>query len=166
MNSCEQNEKIAKKGRNFFEVTWSAMGAMIGIALALWFGSDQDSPFLLASLGGSTVFLFALSETEGAQPRALFGGHIGGAVIGILCFQILGDTFWVSVAAVVLTMVFMVVTRTIHPPAGANPLFMVHNHAGFSVLLKPVGTGILTLFLVALLWSRLRPGKEYPVKWW
>jgi len=63
-------------------------------------------------------------------------------------------------------MMFMVVTRTIHPPAGANPLIMVHHHAGFLALLNPVLAGVLTLFLVAMLWSRLRPGKKYPIRWW
>jgi CBS-domain-containing membrane protein len=62
-------------------------------------------------------------------------------------------------------MLFMVVTRTIHPPAGANPLIMVHHHANFMALLKPVGLGVLTLFLVAMIWSRLRPGQRYPSKW-
>jgi CBS-domain-containing membrane protein len=111
------------------------------------------------------VFLFALTEAEAAQPRALLGGHIGGALIGILCYQIFGDALWVSVTAVVLTMMFMVVTRTIHPPAGANPLIMVHHHADFLSVLNPVGAGVLTLFLIAVLWSRLRPGKKYPLRW-
>jgi CBS-domain-containing membrane protein len=87
-------------------------------------------------------------------------------LIGILCYQIFGDALWVSVAAVVLTMMFMVVTRTIHPPAGANPLIMVHHHADLLSLLNPVGTGVLTLFIVAMVWSRLRPGKKYPMRWW
>ena len=111
------------------------------------------------------MFLFALTEADAAQPRALFGGHLGGTFSGIVCFQLFGEALWVSVIAVVLTMTFMMTTRTIHPPAGANPLFMVHYHAGFSALLMPVGIGILALFLVALCWSRLRPGKNYPVKW-
>ena len=123
----------------YLDLSLSAIGATIAITLALWFLADQRSPFLLASLGGSTVFLFALSEAEAAQPRALFGGHLGGALVGILCYQAFGDALWVSAVAVVLTMVFMVVTRTIHPPAGANPLFMVHHHASFGALLKPVG---------------------------
>jgi CBS-domain-containing membrane protein len=146
-------------------IFWAAAGATIAITLALLLATGQHSLFLFASLGGSTVFLFALTETEAAQPRALFGGHIGGAMIGILFYQIFGDALWVSVAAVVLTMVLMISTRTIHPPAGANPLIMVHGHAGFSSLLNPVGAGVLALFLVAMLWSRLRPGKPYPSKW-
>jgi len=166
LGSHEQDKVLANGKGKFLDIGLSAIGATIGIALALWFVADQRSPFLLASLGGSTVFLFALSETEAAQPRALFGGHIGGALIGILGFQMFGDALWVSVLAVVLTMVFMVVTKTVHPPAGANPLFMVHNHAGLAALLKPVGAGVLALFLVALVWSRVRPGREYPVRWW
>jgi len=155
--------KMDKK--RIYDLGWSAAGASIGIAIVLWVVADGGSPFLLASLGGSMVFLFTLTGTEAAQPRALFGGHLGGALIGILAFQFFGDALWVSVLAVVLTMVYMVTTRTIHPPAGANPLFMVHHHAGIYVLLKPVLLGVGILFLVAFVWSRVRPGKSYPVNW-
>jgi CBS-domain-containing membrane protein len=166
MSYNNQNETRASDGRKYSDLIWSAIGGAIAIALALLLVADRNSPFLLFSLGGSTVFLFVLTETEAAQPRALLGGHIGGALIGILCYQIFGDALWVSVAAVVLTMMFMVVTRTIHPPAGANPLIMVHHHADLLSLLNPVGTGVLTLFIVAMVWSRLRPGKKYPMRWW
>ena len=165
MRSTEEKGAPGKNRVNFREVGWSAIGAATAITLALWFVGGRGGPFLLASLGGSTVFLFALTETEAAQPRALLGGHFGGALVGILCFQILGDAPWVSVGAVVLTMVFMIVTRTIHPPAGANPLLMVHNQAGFHALLTPVGGGVLTLFFVAVLWNRFRCGRPYPIQW-
>ena len=157
---------LSDNREKLLEILWPAIGATIAITLALWLAGDRTSPFLLFSLGGSTVFLFALTDTDSAQPRALFGGHLGGAVIGIVCYQMFGEGLWVSVAAVVLTMVFMIVARTIHPPAGANPLIMVHHHAGMFSILKPVGVGVFTLFLVAILWSRVRPGKPYPNKWW
>lgn len=164
MDVAETEHVHGKK--KLLELGLSAFGAAIGISLALWIAADMRSPFLLASLGGSTVFLFALSDTDAAQPRALFGGHIGAAVIGILFFKFFGDALWVSAVAVVAAMVFMVTTRTVHPPAGANPLFMVANHADFPVLLNPVGGGVFALFLVAILWSRVRRGKEYPRRWW
>jgi CBS-domain-containing membrane protein len=148
------------------DLSWSAAGASIAIAIALWFVADGRSPLLLASLGASTVILFALTESEAAQPRALFGGHLGGALIGIMAFRFFGDGLWVSVLAFVLTMAFMVLTRTIHPPAGANPLLMVHNHAGMGILIKPVLLGVGLLFITAIIWSRIRPGKPYPVNWW
>jgi CBS-domain-containing membrane protein len=160
----EERKKEIQKGR-VGNLAWPAAGASIAIAFALRIVGGNEAPFVLASLGGSTVFLFALSETEPAQPRALFGGHLGGALIGILSYQIFGGALWVSVLAVALTMTYMVLTRTIHPPAGANPLLMVYNHAGLYELITPVGIGVLTLFLVALLWSRLFRGPRYPVKW-
>jgi len=148
------------------DLSWSVVGALIAIAIALWFVADGRSRLLLASLGASTVILFTLTDSEAAQPRALFGGHLGGALIGILAFRFFGDGLWVSVLAFVLTMVFMVLTRTIHPPAGANPLLMVHNHAGMGILINPVLLGVGLIFIAAIIWSRIRPGKSYPVNWW
>ena len=124
------------------------------------------STLLLASLGGSAVFLFGLTRAPAAQPRALFGGHIGGALIGVLCFWLFGDALWVYVFALVLTLVFMLLTKTVHPPAGANPLIMVHAHAGLLAVWQPVAVGVAILALVAITWSRLVPGMiHYPHKW-
>src|SRR5512137_985364 len=144
-----QNETRASDGKDYRDLIWSAIGGAVAIALSLVLVAGRNSPILLFSLGGSTVFLFVLTETEAAQPRALLGGHIGGALIGILCYQLFGDALWVSVTAVVVTMMFMVVTRTIHPPAGANPLIMVDHHASFLSVLNPVAVGVVTLFIVA-----------------
>jgi CBS-domain-containing membrane protein len=154
---------LAKKlGR----LLWCAIGAAAGIGLALWCVEPMSVPFLLASLGGSAVFLFGLTRAPAAQPRALFGGHLGGALIGILCSQAFGSELWVYVIALVLTLAFMLVTRTVHPPAGANPLIMVHAHAGLSALWQPVAVGVLALTVVAMIWSRLGPGMvHYPNKW-
>jgi CBS-domain-containing membrane protein len=54
---------------NLRDLSWAAIGATVAMAVALWLVSDRHSPFLLASLGGSTVFLFALTDAEAAQPR-------------------------------------------------------------------------------------------------
>src|SRR6185503_1412285 len=112
------------------------------------------------SLGGSTVFLFGLTRAPAAQPRALFGGHFGGALIGIACYQLFGDALWVYVVAQVVTLIYMMLTQTMHPPAGANPLLMIHAHANFSALLIPVGSGVLILALTAVVWSRLWPDMQ------
>jgi CBS-domain-containing membrane protein len=65
---------------------------------------------------------------------SLIRGHLGSALIGIRCFQVFGDTLWVWVLSVVLSFVFMPATKTVRPSAGANPLIMVHGHAGFQAL--------------------------------
>jgi CBS-domain-containing membrane protein len=145
---------------------WCALGTAAGMALAFFLIAPPLSPFLLASLGGSAVFLFGLTREPAAQPRALFGGHLGGALIGIACYQFFGDSMWVYALAQVLTLWYMLLTKTVHPPAGANPIIMIYSHAGLSALWEPVFVGVLSLALVAAVWSRLYPGlSPYPVVW-
>src|SRR5674476_597670 len=91
---------------------WCMFGAAAGIAVALWLVAPPVSPFLLASLGGSAVFLFGLTRAPAAQPRALFGGHLGGAFIGIACYQCFGEALWVYALAQALTLGYMLLTRT------------------------------------------------------
>jgi CBS-domain-containing membrane protein len=146
---------------------WIAFGAALSLGLVLYLTKPPSSPLFLASIGGSTVFLFGLSTAPAAQPRALFGGHIISALIGILCYQLWGDVLWVYVFAEMVTLVALLLTRTVHPPAGANPLIMIQAHAGFSVLVSVVllSTGLMAL--AAALWSRCTPGQvsHYPVEW-
>lgn len=144
----------------------SAIGGSVGLSLAMWATEQWQEPLFLASMGGSTVFLFGLTDAEAAQPRALLGGHFGGALIGIACYQLFGEALWVSVLAVVATMVFMKAARMVHPPAGANPLIMVHAHAGWHALVNPVALAVLILFVITILWSRLLTRQPYPRRWW
>jgi CBS-domain-containing membrane protein len=146
---------------------WVAAGVGIAMTATMAVVDPKNSPLLVASLGGSAIFLFCLTSAPAAQPRALFGGHLGGALIGILCWQFLGDAIWVYVLAQVLTLVYMLVTCTIHPPAGANPLIMIRAHAGFAVIGHSVLAGLLCLAVIAYVWSRLRKDvTRYPSSWW
>lgn len=73
---------------------------------------------------------------------------------------------WVYVVAMVLTLAFMLLTQTVHPPAGANPLIMIAGHAGFAALLHTVLLGVLALVAVAFVWSRMMHGlAHYPLAW-
>lgn len=165
--TTEPVEGRAWHQRPMCRLAWCVLGAAIGISVALWVVGPLHNSFLLASLGGSTIFLFGLTRAPAAQPRALFGGHLGGALIGIACFQAFGDTLPVYALATSLALCFMLLTRTVHPPAGANPILMIYVHATWAHLWNPVLLGVGCLALVALLWSRLYPGLvRYPVSPW
>lgn len=145
---------------------WRLAGVAVGGALVANLVFPPSSPLLLASLGGSAVFLFGLTQAPAAQPRALFGGHLEGALIGIACYQCFGESTWVYVLAITLTLGCMLLTKTVHPPAGANPLIMIHEHAGLGGLWHPVLAGVVGLAVAAFVWSRLVPGLEkYPRAW-
>lgn len=150
--------------RSIVRLLWCMLGIAAGMTLALSVSGPGASPFLLASLGGTAVFLFGFTRAPAAQPRSLFGGHLGSALVGIACYQAFGDALWVYVLAQALALGLMLATRTVHPPAGANPILMVHVHAGWSALLQPVLLGVGCLAFVAAIWSRLYPGlSRYPV---
>jgi HPP family len=54
--------------------------------------------------------------------------------------------------------------RTAHPPAGANPITMIYARRTLSALWQPVFVGVLSLAVVAAVWSRLYPGiSHYPL---
>ncbi len=144
---------------------WVLLGSSIAITLALWV-TQINSPLLLASLGGTTLFLFVLTTAPAAQPRAVFGAHLIGALIGIIAYQLFGDGFWVCVIALIVTIGVLLLVRCVHPPAGANPLIMIQAHASFIHLGVTVLTGVLIIFAVAYVWSRLGVGsRKYPVSW-
>ena len=144
---------------------WVLIGSFVAIGLAL-FVTKANSPLLLASLGGTTLFLFALTSAPAAQPRAVFGAHLISSLIGILSFQLFGDAFWVYVTALIITIAVLLLVRCVHPPAGANPLIMIQAHASFIHLGITVMTGVTIIFATAFIWSRLGIGsRKYPVSW-
>jgi len=148
-----------------FRLAWVLIGSSVAITLALWI-TQANSPLLLASLGGTTLFLFALSTAPAAQPRAVFGAHLISSLVGILAYQLFGDAFWVYIVALVVTIGILLIMRCVHPPAGAKPLIMIQAHASFIHLGVTVLVGVCIIFIVAYLWSRLGIGsRKYPVSW-
>jgi CBS-domain-containing membrane protein len=150
---------------HLLRLLWVLTGSTVAISLALYY-TQASSPLLLASLGGTTLFLFALSTIPAAQPRAVFGAHLISSLVGVIAFQLFGDALWVMVVAVVITIGILLLTRTVHPPAGANPLIMIQAHASFTHIGFTVLLGVAIIFAVAFVWSRLGVGKKkYPVSW-
>jgi CBS-domain-containing membrane protein len=84
----------------------------------------------------------------------------------VICYQTFGDATWVLVVSVLITIAVLLLTKTVHPPAGANPLIMIHAHAGFMDIWTHVLLGVIVLAATTFVWSRLGIGTaKYPVKW-
>lgn len=145
-------------------VAWCGVGIALACGLAFWLILPPASPFLFAPLGASAMFLFGLTRAPAVQPRALFGGHLGSALVGIGCYQWLGDALWVYALAQGLALFWMLGARVMHPPAGANPAIMIHTGSEWPALWDPILMSLITLLAVAALWSRLFPGLvRYPL---
>jgi len=143
---------------------WIATTLTLGL---IWLAlGNTEHPWMLASFGGSSVILFGMPESAMAQPRSLVGGHLLSSLIGLLYLHLLGDSPEIAVAAVATALVAMMATRTIHSPAGANPIVIFAEHARWSFLATPLFVGLAILVAVALVALNL-PGNEerYPRQW-
>jgi hypothetical protein len=61
-NKSGQLWRVKLNARDLGRLIWCAVGAAAGTGIALWFVDVSSSPFLLASIGGSTMFLFGLTR--------------------------------------------------------------------------------------------------------
>jgi hypothetical protein len=57
-------------------------------------------------------------------------------------------------------------SRTLHAPAGATPLLVLHTQPSLEFLLTPVLSGSVLIMLVACLFHRVRQPGSYPKYWY
>lgn len=134
------------------------------LALALEFMQIEHIPWLLASLGGSCVIVFGMPGTKMAQPRSLLGGHVIGSLVGLAAGGLLGDGVLAMAIATATALMLMMVTDSIHSPAGADPMIVMSSHAGASFLLAPLGVGVGIVFIAAVIYHRVLLGRPYPAR--
>jgi CBS-domain-containing membrane protein len=144
-------------------LSWS--GALLAITLLGVISASSPYPLVAAPLGASSVLLFGHPDSPLAQPRNLLLGNGLAALASVVCVAWLGTAPWVMGLAVALAITAGQLLRCLHPPAGAVALLGVLLHAGPSYVFAPVLAGSLVLLLVALVFSRLTPGRRYPQHW-
>jgi CBS-domain-containing membrane protein len=106
--------------------------------------------YAFASLGGSSVILFGMPEGSMAQPRSLFGGHAIGASCGLLFLVMFGRGPWAIAAATATALALMQVTRSIHSPAGADPIIVMSGGMSLPIVFVDLAAGLLLLWVVAI----------------
>ena len=151
---------------------WSFIGSFFGIGLIAFLQSkvllSQDNVLLIGSFGASSVLVYGAIQSPLSQPRNLIGGHVISALVGVSIHQLLPDLLWLSAPlAVSASIVLMQVTKTLHPPGGATALIAIIGSEkikalGYWYVLSPVLTGVLILFLTAVIFNNMTPERSYP----
>ena len=140
----------------------SALGALIFISfLAFLDSSFEGMIWLVPPFGASMVLVMAVHESPLAKPKNILLGHILSALSGVIILYLIGDNFLALGIAVALAVFVMIVTDTIHPPAGANPIIVILTGQGISFILFPVAVGAFMLVVFAYLYNKLLK-KNYP----
>ncbi|MDL2142997.1 MULTISPECIES: HPP family protein [Flavobacterium] len=157
---------------DYKEHFWSFIGSFIGIGILSYLESIRfsgtDIVFLIGSFGASSVLVYGIIQSPFSQPRNLIGGHVISAIIGVTVNQLIPDIVWLSAPlAVSLSIIFMQITKTLHPPGGATALIAVTGSAqikdlGYMYVFSPVLDGVLILFITALIFNNMTSSRSYP----
>ncbi|MFL9831023.1 HPP family protein [Flavobacterium sp. ARAG 55.4] len=157
---------------DYKEQFWSFLGSFIGIGLISYFQnlsfSHQDVIYLIGSFGASSVLVYGIIESPFSQPRNLIGGHVISAFIGVSVNLLFPDAIYIAAPlAVSLSIVFMQITKTLHPPGGATALIAIIGtdkikELGYWYVVSPVLTGVLILFFTALIFNNMTSSRKYP----
>lgn len=147
-------------------------GALLGLLLTgllgrLAVGGDNLMDLLLvAPIGASAVLVFAVPASPLAQPRAVIGGNVVSALVGITCALVIPNTLIASPLAVGLAIAAMMLLGCLHPPGGAVALIAVIGgpavaKAGYLFALNPVAVNSVLLVIAGVVYGRLT-GHSYP----
>jgi len=101
--------------------------------------------------------VFGVPDSPLAQPKNVIFGHLITASVGLAFVHWLPVEPWSLAIATGLAISLMLVTKTTHPPAGANPLLIMLTGQSWSFLVTPVLIGALVIVLCGQLnqlWSR------------
>ena len=101
----------------------------------------------------------------------MLGGHLISAFVGLSVLWIFGSSAIAAAFAVALAIALMHFTRTMHPPAGINPLIIVTSSLPWSFILMPVLTGVILLTVLAYIWHGIENrfvdhDGRWPASWW
>jgi len=142
-------------------------GAMLCISsLAALEQLTPQTIWLMAPFGAPTmVLLFALPESPLAQPRNIFCGHLLTSLVGLIILNALGVSPLTLGLAVGLGIAVMMLTHTVHPPAGANPLVVMLTAQHWDFLYMPVASGVALILAYGWLYHNLLCRRQYPQKW-
>lgn len=141
------------------------LGAFLAIALVAALMQSTATPWVLGSFGASCVLLFAYPDVPFSQPRNAIGGHVISSLIGLAFLTALGPHWWVVALATATAIAAMMLTRTVHPPAGSNPVIVFLSQPGWSFLLFPTLLGIVVVVAVALVYNNVTRDNKYPTYW-
>lgn len=141
-------------------------GGFFGVAILGLLTHVSGAPLLIAPFGASCVLLFTAPAAPFSQPRNLIGGNLLTSLIGLIMYYLFKDFWFAMPLAVGISIVAMQATRTLHPPAGANPLVIfLTGKAGIGFLMFPILGGAIILLVVALIINNISAKQKYPLYW-
>ncbi len=141
----------------FLLALFAGLGASLAIGVLSYADTEiLNTALLMAPFGATTVLVFGVPDSPLAQPKNVVFGHLLTAFIGVFFAQFVGVTPLSLAIATGLAVSAMLLTKTTHPPAGANPLLIMLTGQSWGFLLTPVLFGAIVIVLVGKSMNTLR----------
>lgn len=140
-------------------VLLAGLGAFVALALVGMLAQETSEPWILGSFGATCVLLFGFPSSPFSQPRNIIGGHVLTSLTGLICLHAFGPGYVSMAIAAASALMLMMLTRTVHPPAGSNPVIIFFAQPGWSFLVLPTMFGAVALVLIGwLYWAIVKRG--------
>lgn len=149
----------------------SVIGGFCGIYVIFIISSQfthlHTAVLVVASMGASSVLLFAVPHGKLSQPWPVLGGHFISAIIGVTIAAQIDNTYLAAALAVSLAIGAMHYARCIHPPGGATALVAVIggtelHQLGYQFVFTPVLLNAVVLVVIAIIVNAFFPWRSYP----
>lgn len=146
----------AAKARRL-RILQAGLGAFIALASVGLLAAHSGQAWILGSFGASCVLLFGFPDVPFSRPRNVIGGHVLASAVGLLTLHMCGPGWLPMAAAGACAAMLMMLTDTVHPPAGSNPVIVFMAQPGWSFLLMPTFVGACCLVAIGwLYWKGIR----------
>lgn len=143
----------------------AGLGGFLAISVVALGSGWVASPLVLGSFGATCVLVFGFPDVPFSQPRNVVAGHVLSSAAGLAAVALFGPTWWSVALAVAVAVMAMMATRTVHPPAGSNPVIVFLTQPGWDFLLFPTLVGALLVVGVALVYNNQTRNVRYPQYW-
>ena len=111
------------------------IGASIAVASLGFLTELSQHRFIIGFFGASIFLVMAALDLPFSQPRNVLAGHLFASAIGLGCFHLIGQSFFIMGLSLGLTTVAMLLLESrIHLPASIQSQFFWRAQIGFTFL--------------------------------
>ncbi|MFW2585737.1 HPP family protein [Aliarcobacter butzleri] len=159
-----KKEKIVDNS-TFKDILFAFVGSFIAIIIIGYLTKNYNNLLVMGSFGASCVLLFGFPKSPFSQPRNVVFGHFLSSLTGLFFLHFVGNDYISMALALATAIALMMTTKTVHPPAGSNPLIIFLLGANWDYLIFPTLIGSVVLVIVSLFYNNLHKNRIYPQYW-
>ncbi|MBV4414767.1 HPP family protein [Clostridium tyrobutyricum] len=118
-------------------------------------GYHYKITLLIPPIAASCVIIFTLPNSPFSRPKNIMGGHIMSAFIGLFLMNSMNITSVSLALALSLSIFSMLLTDTLHPPAGATTVLVMYTKAGWHLVLFSVIISTIIISIISIVYKRM-----------